>query len=245
MSLENATKLNKFLTNNDKEYVCLMQLHGDVDRNRLQSVIGEFRGFIYQRPPVRSSVKRRLRVREVKEIDLLDVSGRLVLMRVSSDAGTYMRKICHDIGLILGVGAHMRELRRTRSGIFDETKAVTLHSVSEALYLSKTCGREDPLKRILIPVEFGTCGMSKIIVSNGAVDALTHGAPLMVPGVLAYQMFFEGDNVALITNKGELVAIGTALIDSDTLSYVDRGQVVKMERIFMESGVYPRNVKNK
>ncbi|BBD71928.1 tRNA pseudouridine(55) synthase TruB [Sulfodiicoccus acidiphilus] len=240
ISLENATKLNVFLTNNDKEYICLMQLHGQVERKRLLEVLEEFRGRVYQRPPVRSSVKRRLRVREVREIELLDAKDRLVLMRVSSDAGTYMRKLCHDMGLVLGVGAHMRELRRTRSGIFHEKHAVTLHQLSEAIFLWRRCEREDELKRMLTPTEFGTCGMPKIIASNGAVDSLTHGAPLMAPGVLAYQKFLEGERVAIITNKGELIAISTALVDSDTLSYMEKGIVAKIERVFMESGVYPK-----
>ena len=104
-----------------KEYICVMKLHGDSNEGQIKQVLSEFEDEIYQRPPLRSSVKRQLRTRRIYYIDYIETDGRNVLFKVACEAGTYIRKLCFDIGEILGVGAHMQELRRTRSGSFTET----------------------------------------------------------------------------------------------------------------------------
>ena len=130
IALEEATKTIHVLLGSGKEYVCVMRLHSDVPEDRVKEVLAEFQGKIYQRPPARASVKRRVRVRKVYYIDVLEVDGRDVLFRIGCQAGTYIRKICHDIGEVLGCGAHMQELRRTRSGPFTEDEnSVTLHDI--------------------------------------------------------------------------------------------------------------------
>ena len=69
-----------------------------------------------QRPPLRSSVKRQLRTRRIYYIDYIEKDGRNVLFKVGCEGGTYIRKLCFDVGEILGVGGHMQELRRTTRG---------------------------------------------------------------------------------------------------------------------------------
>ncbi|ABP94234.1 MULTISPECIES: RNA-guided pseudouridylation complex pseudouridine synthase subunit Cbf5 [Metallosphaera] len=226
------------VTKSGKEYVCLMEVHCDFQEERLRAIAKEFVGTIYQKPPVRSSVKRRVRKRKIYSLEVLEMEGRRVLMKISSEPGTYMRKICHDMGILLGCGAHMRELRRTRSGIFTEDTVVTLQQVSEALYLYRNCGEEDELRRILIPMEMAFCGIPKIIVDDETVNSLAYGSPLMAPGIVAFQGFKKGDTVALITWKGEGIALGKALVDS--VSMGKRGEVVKPERVLMDKDVYPK-----
>jgi H/ACA ribonucleoprotein complex subunit 4 len=97
-----------------KEYVCVMRLHADVPEALVRAILQEFTGVIYQRPPLVSAVKRQLRKRTVYYIDFLEMRGRDVLFKVGCEAGTYIRKLCHDIGEALGVGAHRFELRWTR-----------------------------------------------------------------------------------------------------------------------------------
>ncbi|MDT7876040.1 MAG: RNA-guided pseudouridylation complex pseudouridine synthase subunit Cbf5 [Sulfolobaceae archaeon] len=233
-----------YISKAGKEYVCVMQVHCDFDINELARIIKDFEGEIYQRPPVRSSVKRRVRRKKVFSIKILEFDKRLVLMDIEAESGTYMRKICHDIGIILGCGSHMRELRRIRSGIFTEKKGlVTLHEISEALYLYRNCKDESELRRILLPMEIATCGIPKILVSDGAVNAITYGATLNVPGIVAYQNFKKGDSVAILTLKGELVAVGESLIDSSQLENMKKGEVIKPKRVIMERDLYPRSWK--
>jgi H/ACA ribonucleoprotein complex subunit 4 len=111
---EDSTKVVQAFLYSGKEYICVMKLHADSNEEEIKRVLGEFEDEIYQRPPLRSSVKRQLRTRRIYFIDYMEYSGRNVLFKVGCEAGTYIRKLCFDIGEILGVGAHMQELRRTR-----------------------------------------------------------------------------------------------------------------------------------
>ncbi|WP_338600997.1 RNA-guided pseudouridylation complex pseudouridine synthase subunit Cbf5 [Sulfolobus tengchongensis] len=241
IGIENATKIMSYITKGGKEYICVMQVHCEFDKDKLTEVINLFKGEIYQRPPVRSSVKRRLRIRTIYDIEILDIDKKMVLLRISSDSGTYMRKLCHDIGIIYGCGAHMRELRRTRSGIFTETtNLVKLQDFSEALYLYKNCKDETDLRRVLIPMEYATCGMPKIVIEDNAVNAIAYGAQLAVPGIVAYQNFNKNETVALLTLKGELVAIGTAVMNSKDLANAKKGIVANLSRVFMQRDIYPK-----
>ena len=140
--IEDATKLVRILQGSEKEYVCLMRLHGDVRKEEIERVLKLFEGKIYQRPPLKSAVKKRLRVRTIYKIEILEIEGRDVLFKVTTEAGTYIRKLCTDIGEVLGCGAHMQELRRTRTGIFDESMCYTLHDLLDAYTFWKEEGEE-------------------------------------------------------------------------------------------------------
>ena len=245
--MANSTKVIGNVVHSIKEYVMVVQLHDSVDRKKLEEVVEYFKGQIYQKPPLRSSVKRAIRVKTVYDIEILDQQGRYLLLRVLSDPGTYMRKLAHDMGLILGVGAHMRELRRTRTGPFKEDETmVTLQEVSEALYMWRNMGDERYLRKIILPVEVSTAHLPKIIVLDTAVDALAHGADLAAPGVAMLTKNVEaGKTVAIYTLKGELVALGKALKNSEEIAKMDKGVVVKTSRVIMPRNVYPKCWKTK
>lgn len=110
----------------EKEYVCVMRLHRDAEEKEIREVINTFVGRIYQVPPVRSAVKRQLRIRTIHYINVLEIDARNVLFRVGCDAGTYIRTLCVDIGDALGVGATMEDLRRSKSGSMLENDSVTI-----------------------------------------------------------------------------------------------------------------------
>ncbi len=225
-----------------KEYVGLMELHGDVDRERILETIKMFIGKIYQRPPLRSSVKRALRVKEVYSIDVLEINGRDILFKVRCESGTYVRKLCHDIGLLLGIEAHMRELRRIAvAHIREDLFTSTLHEVSEALYLWQRYGDDSILRNVIVPGEFIVAHLPKILIKDGAVDAIAHGAQLAVPGIAIFSKgITKGYRTALMTLKGELVAIGKAVMDSEEISRCEKGIAVEIERVVMEPNIYPR-----
>lgn len=241
VGLANSTKVIGNVIHSVKEYVMVIQLHGDVAEQDLRRVAGYFRGEIYQRPPLRSSVKRAIRVRRIHEIEVLEVRGRFALIRVLSDPGTYMRKLAHDIGLLLGVGAHMRELRRTRTGPYREDETlVRLQDVSEALLLWRSNGDERYLRRIVLPVETSIAHLPKIMILDTAVDAIAHGANLAAPGVARLTRdIAKGSTVAILTLKGELVALGTAMYSSGEIARMEKGIVAKTRRVVMPPGVYP------
>ena len=97
-----------------KEYVCTLHLQKDIPKYDLMRVLKEYEGTLYQKPPVKSAVKRRVRTRKVHYITPMEIEEKDVLMKVGCDAGTYIRKLCYDIGLSLGCGASMKELRRQK-----------------------------------------------------------------------------------------------------------------------------------
>ncbi len=236
------TKLIGYVMHSSKEYVCVMQLHKPVPEDELRSVLREFKGTIYQKPPLRSSVKRSVRKRSIYELELLEYTGSRALIRVSCDAGVYMRKLCWDIGLMLGVGAHMRELRRIRTGPFTENlNLVRLHDLSEAVYAWKSEGREDLLRKMIMPGEILVCQLPKIVLRDTAVESIVNGAKLAAPGIaMVSDKVRRGELVALLTLKGELVAVGRALLDYNEILVAERGIMVEPIRVVLEPSLYPR-----
>ncbi len=220
----------------------VIQFHREVSESDVREALKEFIGEIYQRPPLRSSVKRTLRTRRIYYIELIEHTGKYSVVRVGCQAGTYMRKLAHDLGLVLGVGAHMRELRRTRTGPFKEDETlVRLQELSEALYLWRTENDERMLRRIIMPVEVAVSHIPKILILDSAVDAIAHGASLAVPGIsMLMKNIRKNTMVAIMSLKGELVALGTALYDAEEIADMSRGIVVKTKRVYMKPGIYPR-----
>ncbi|MBN2330581.1 MAG: RNA-guided pseudouridylation complex pseudouridine synthase subunit Cbf5 [Candidatus Aenigmarchaeota archaeon] len=172
IALGEARKAMPVLTGLDKEYVGLILLHRDVDRERLKEAMAGFEGEITQTPPVRSAVARKPRKRKVNWFKLLAMDGRNVRFRVICQAGTYIRKIAHDLGETLGCGAHLAELRRTMVGPFRVGEAVALDDLK-----GMTAGK---VRKILIPLERGldVIGLPKITVKNGFERAIRNGSPV-------------------------------------------------------------------
>ncbi|MGE4213132.1 MAG: RNA-guided pseudouridylation complex pseudouridine synthase subunit Cbf5 [Candidatus Methanomethylophilaceae archaeon] len=241
ISTGKAVRLTDIVLSSDKEYICSMKLHKDRPEMKIREVISRFKGKIYQMPPVRSSVKRQLRIRTIKEIEILEIDGRNILFRLSCDAGTYVRTLCVDIGEALGCGANMVQLRRTRSGKMHESEAVNLHDLRDAYVFWQEKGREEWLRSMIRPMEVLVDPLPKFIVKPTAVDAICHGADLMIAGV--YKLDDEirkNALVALMTSRGELVAIGKAAMSSAKIMATGKGMAVKVERVLMEPGHYPK-----
>jgi H/ACA ribonucleoprotein complex subunit 4 len=243
VTLEDSTKIVQALLHSGKEYVCVMKLHGDAEETRVKSVLSEFENQIYQRPPLRSSVKRQLRIRRIYYIDFWEKDDRNVLFRAGCEGGTYIRKLCFDIGEILGCGAHMQELRRTRAGPFVEnTKTlVRLHDV--AYWFGEWQQQKDPkiLQKFIQPIETALALVPKITVRDSAVDALCHGANLTAPGVLSAETGITKDAmVAVLTVKGEAIALAKALLSTEEIIELKHGTVATLQRVVMPRGTYPK-----
>ncbi len=241
IGLQESTKVVQALLESGKEYVCVMRTHTDVEESRVIGALGLFVGEIYQRPPVRSSVRRRLRTRVIYRIDYHEGDGRNWLFRVACQSGTYIRKLCYDVGEILGCGAHMQELRRSRSGPFTEADLVSMYDLSEALDLLKEEGDEAMLRRVIRPMEDALGLLPKIWVRDSAVDALCNGAALAMPGVLRLSSGIEkGSMVAVLTQRGETVALMGAEASTEEVAGAEKGIAAKPLRVIMRRGTYPR-----
>ncbi len=244
IALNDAVKLMPLLLKSDKEYIAVMHLHKEVDEKRIREVVEKFTGELEQVPPKKSAVARKLRRRKIYEMEILEIEGRDVLLRIFCEAGTYIRKLIADMGKHLG-GAHMQELRRIKSGGFTEEQAVLLQDLVDAYKWWKETGEEKYLREILYPGE-KICDSAKcIVVKDSAVSALSHGAPLSTKGIVMAEKNISPDElVCLLTLKGELIAIGRALISSQEML---RGKrlAAKIERVIMPRDVYPKVWKKK
>ncbi len=241
IGLQESTKVVQALLVSGKEYVCVMRTHVDVEESRVVGALGLFVGEIFQRPPVRSSVRRRLRTRVIYRIDYYEGDGRNWLFQVACQSGTYIRKLCYDVGEVLGCGAHMQELRRSRSGPFTEADLVSMYDLSEALDLLKEGGDEAMLRRVIRPLEDALGLLPKIWVRDSAVDALCNGASLAMPGVLRLSSGIEkGSMVAVLTQRGEAVALMGAEASTEEIAGAEKGLAAKPLRVIMRRGSYPR-----
>ncbi|PYH30513.1 pseudouridine synthase CBF5 [Aspergillus neoniger CBS 115656] len=251
--IDRATRLVKSQQGAGKEYVCVIRLHDKIPGGEAQfkRALETLTGALFQRPPLISAVKRQLRIRTIHESKLyeFDNERHLGVFWVSCEAGTYIRTLCVHLGLLLGVGAHMQELRRVRSGAMDENSGmVTLHDVLDAQWMYDNQRDESYLRKVIKPLETLLTTYKRIVVKDSAVNAVCYGAKLMVPGLLRfgkipplYEAGIEvNEEVVLMTTKGEAIAIGIAQMSTVELSTCDHGVVAKVKRCIMERDLYPR-----
>ena len=189
--LDRATRLVKSQQGAGKEYVCVIRLHDKLPGGQAQlaRALETLTGALFQRPPLISAVKRQLRIRTIHESKLyeFDNDRHLGVFWVSCEAGTYIRTLCVHLGLLLGVGAHMQELRRVRSGAMDEQDGmVTLHDVLDAQWMQDNTRDESYLRKVIRPLESLLTTYKRIVVKDSAVNAVCYGAKLMIPGLLRY-----------------------------------------------------------
>jgi len=242
IALEESRKIVQALLLSGKEYVCVMKLHREAEEKQVRNVLKEFEDTIYQRPPLRAAVKRQLRTRRIYYIDFLEMDGRNVLFKVGCEAGTYIRKLCFDIGEVLGCAAHMQELRRTRAGPFVENgDMVTLHDVAYWFMEWQEQKDERILRKFIQPMEKALVLVPKIYVRDSAVDAVCHGATLTAPGVLSLETKInKGLTVAVLTLKGEVVALAKAAVSTEDILNMEHGVVAETKRVLMLRGTYPK-----
>ncbi|KAL7949022.1 pseudouridine synthase [Trichoderma barbatum] len=244
--IDRATRLVKSQQGAGKEYVAIIRLHDKLPGGEAQfaRALETLTGALFQRPPLISAVKRQLRIRTIHESKLIEFDNdrHLGVFWVSCEAGTYIRTLCVHLGLLLGVGAHMQELRRVRSGAMDETKhLVTLHDVLDAQWTMDNTRDETYLRRVIAPLETLLTGYKRLVVKDSAVNAVCYGAKLMLPGLLRYESGIEHhEEVVLMTTKGEAIAIGIAQMSTVEMSTCDHGVVAKVKRCIMERDLYPR-----
>ncbi|MFB6194366.1 MAG: RNA-guided pseudouridylation complex pseudouridine synthase subunit Cbf5 [Halobaculum sp.] len=225
-----ATRLAQVFLAGRKEYVAVLELHGPAPADT-DAILAEFETELYQRPPRKSAVRRRLRTRRVHSLDVLDRDDRRLLLRIECASGTYVRKLCHDLGLALGTGAHMGDLRRTGTEPFDDTDLVTLHEVTDALAFAEE-GTPGPLADALAPAERALSHLPRVTVAESAAREIAEGAPVYAPGVLDVSWSDDpptDELLACYTPSGSAVCLGRLVGDPSA----ERGEVVSLERVLV------------
>ncbi|MHC4601442.1 MAG: RNA-guided pseudouridylation complex pseudouridine synthase subunit Cbf5 [Planctomycetota bacterium] len=234
--LGRATRLSRLSLKGGKDYEALARFHADVTRPGVEALTRGFLGKIDQLPPVRSRVKRRLRTRNIDELRVVSVDGRDALLFVSCEAGTYIRKLIHDMGQALGTGAHMVRLRRTRAGPFGLAAAVDVDGLAEAASRARD-GEEEVLRRWVVPGEVLAQILPRFVLDPGAAEAVASGTQLAAVGLLRFELPVRaGDEVALLDERGSWIALGEAIVDGEEIAAGAGGLVARPRRVLVRPG---------
>ncbi|MEF8832122.1 MAG: RNA-guided pseudouridylation complex pseudouridine synthase subunit Cbf5 [Candidatus Thermoplasmatota archaeon] len=242
MGIGSSVRLLDLLHSVPKEYLAAVKFHGGFEDRKLDRILKEFQGEIYQTPPLRAGVKRQRRKRKIFEIEKIDSERREILLKIRCESGTYIRTFCKDLGKTLGVGGHMMELRRVEAGSFTEDEMVILQDLKDAYEFYRE-GKGRKLKDILMPYERALEIFPKMRIKDTAAGSVLNGADLAAPGITEMEDFSNDDRVALISSKGEGIAIGQALYDAENIVDMEEGLVFESERVFSPSGDYPKRWK--
>ena len=247
LGLGEATKALGVLLYGPKEYHALGRVHSLPSKEKLNEIIEMFRGEIFQKPPQRSAVLRQTRTRTLYEFEVIEQKERLLLTRILCESGTYIRKLYYDIGEILGPGATMVELRRTRVDQFYERDGlVTLHELADAFAVWEEKKDDSKLLKMIKPVEYALSELKSVIIRDSAVDALCHGAQLAIPGILKIsQNLRRGDIVGVYTQKGEAVALAESTMSEGEIRDATKGYAFETKRIIMAPNTYPKKWRTK
>lgn len=243
VGVNRGTRIQDALAKASKEYVFEAELDEKKSEEEIRTALEDFQGTNKQVPPEMSAVKQEEREREVYEIELLEVEENHVLGRVSCESGFYVRVLIQQLGEKLDIGAEMVELRRTRQGEITEEEASTLQDIVDAYHYYREKGKERELRDVLYPIEKAVGHLPKIVIKDSAVNAVANGSNLGSTGISKLQDGIkQGDQVAIMTLKGELVALATALMTSEQM-YDQDGTAADLESVHIDPEIYPRRWK--
>ncbi len=214
-----------------KEYVGSMKLHGESDEESIRKAFDFFKGEIYQLPPIKSAIVRKLRSRIIYDLEIMEIRGRDILFRVKCQSGTYIRTLCVDIGYYLGTKANMTDLRRTSTGPFTLDMAITLQDLSDRLELAKE-GKDHKLREAMYQPNFLLSGFSKVVVKTSALKNIAHGSDIYPGGIKAIiGEPLAGDRVAVISESGALVGTGKMISSYNQISDT---KIVDLDRVLID-----------
>ena len=239
-----AMRLTGKILTHDKSYLALFKFGKELERSQIEDKMAMLTGKVYNVPPEISAVRVQVRTRKISKFDILDFDGTSLLTHIECEAGTYVRTMARDLGLLLDTPVELKELRRPKSGEFSLSQSITMQQLADAYWLWKEKGEEDAMLRILHPIEDMLSDLPRVVVKDGAAAALSHGAPLLRPGVVSIDEDLNvGSEVLLVTMKGEAVAIAKMSQNSKVIPDMNQGEVAKPNCVLMKEDTYPRSWK--
>jgi H/ACA ribonucleoprotein complex subunit 4 len=136
----------------------------------------------------------------------------------------------------------MEELRRTKTGsLTEDHKLVTLYDLFDAYHVWTNNGSEELLRTYIQPMETALQHISKIYIRDSAVASICHGARLAIPGIAKLETGIQrGKLIALVTLKGELVALANSTMSTEEISSKQHGIAATTARVIMPPTTYPR-----
>jgi H/ACA ribonucleoprotein complex subunit 4 len=234
-------KITNKILKHRKTYIAVLRFGTVPTDDALASTMEALTGRIYNVPPEISAVKVQVRTRTVHAFELLDQDGKDLVTRITCDAGTYIRTMARDMGLMLNTPVELKELRRESSGIFHLDHCITMDQLADAVWLWKECGQEEALKAMVHPIEKLLADVPRCTVKDSAVAALAYGAPLLRPGLVSLPSSAKKGKEILVTSlKGEAVGYVKFKADASTVLTMDEGEIARPSMVLMDTEVYPR-----
>jgi H/ACA ribonucleoprotein complex subunit 4 len=232
--LSKSRKLSGILTNAGKEYYCWMRIHDDISEAKVKAALKKFTGKITQLPPKISAVKRVERVREIYYIDYIKKERNTYEFIIGCQAGTYIRKYCHDIGEYLGTGAHMEKLIRTKAGPFKLKDSTKWEDVFKLYKKYRETNDDKLIRKLIRPIEEAVDFLPKVWVDNDVIPRLQHGSPVFAPGIVQVEDDIKvGDIVACYTIENKLASVGFAEMDSKQMIKEKKGLSIKTDVVML------------
>jgi H/ACA ribonucleoprotein complex subunit 4 len=236
-----SMKVTKKILTHKKTYIAIFRCAEEPDDASLKTAMSRLIGRVYNVPPEISAVKVQVRTRKISNFEIIERNGNDILTRIDCEAGTYVRTMARDLGLMLGYKVELKELRREKSGRFELSKCVTLQEVADAYWLWKECDKPDALLKMIQPVEKLVLDLPAAHVKDSAAAAIAHGAPLLRPGIVDVDGgISSGKEIAIFTLKDELVGIVKLTVDTNQLPNMDSGEVARPSMVLLEQDLYPR-----
>lgn len=189
----------------------------NIDEDAVKKCIGEFVGDYLQVPPMYSALKvngkklyelarqgieveRKARPVVIHEIKILEIALPRVRMEVSCSKGTYIRTLCHDIGLKLGCGACMEELIRTKVSCFEISDSLTLGQVQELK-------EADKIEEILVPIDAMFSEYEAVTLKKEFASFAYNGNLFLPKHIHEKLELVDGKNVRVYDEDGRFIAI--------------------------------------
>jgi len=243
VGLDSGTRVQDALSQADKEYVFEALLEDEKEEEKVREKLQEFQGTNNQTPPEKSAVKKEERDREVYETELIEVERPKVLGRIKCESRLYVRVLIDKLADKLDTKAEMEELRRTQQGEFTPENTDTLQDIVDAYHFYKEEHEKEKLREVLHPIEHAVKHLGKVVIKDSAVNAVANGSNLGTTGISKLQDGIEKEEtIAVMTLKGELVALATAQMTSEEM-YDQEETAATLQKVFMDPKTYPRRWK--
>ena len=179
----------------------------------VEKALDSFRGNIEQIPPAYSAIKiggrksysiarsgsevlHKPRSITITSIEPVHFKFPLVTIKVECSKGTYIRSLANDLGQLLGCGAYLKELTRTRCGVFTVENAMSIEKLEEAF-------KKDKWQQLLQPLDFALSGWDKIELDDNSLKALLDGNGID----LDRQPLKPGEFIRAYNTAGRMTAI--------------------------------------
>ncbi len=238
-----------------KTYIAEFLFHKELDRTILLKNLEKFKGKITQMPPLKSSVKREERIREIYQLNLLefDNNGRWAKLLCEVERGTYIRKLAHDLGQEMNINTSMGDLVRIKAGVFSQKNSNIISQkdfskLLEEFYKEKNIFKKykkyKKLKLFIYSISeiFNRLEeektMKKIFIKKRAKKYILSGAKPRIKNICKNTKNIKGEVVSIFYKK-QVLAVGEFIEDFPKENLQEKetgkkkeGEIIKLKKVF-------------